>query len=662
MSKKYLFGLMILSIVFASLVSFAYAKGGDVRVMVVATIQYPSQNAWYDYEVPYFNITISDFVEFPNYCNYTLNNFSEEFDCSLTSINITASENYNRLVVFVSNNDTGEEAKPVRIFYIDTISPDITITSPLAQNYPDKVDTIDYTLIETNPNTCWFNDGTTNTTFNCSLGTITFPEVPESPEGENTWTICANDTVGHQDCDSVTFFVDSIFPQVIYNDGTSLSGNYSQDWVLINITCSDTNINNVMLNWNGVDESFDSNDGDVYWTRKEGLVDGVYDFYAWCDDIVSHVNQTETRSVLLDTNSPVITLNSPNNNQPFAFDDNDISFSYNVTDFFPSVTCNLYIDSILNQTMFSDTTSNPNIFVVDDFTNGKYEWYIECQDSLSNSAASETRTFTVLSNLTFPPGTEYPDLPSEPDISNVWFWIKNEFGIINWTVQLDLSRGLNWADYITLTFNHAEVDGINAYELNNQATITLFNLTWTTPQILKNGVLCSNCIMNSYENGTINFDVTSFSVYETQEKPVPPTSGSSGGTSCRTNEWICSDWSECLQGTQVRTCELEKSWCENKTVMPVETQDCIIPVIENETAEIIEQVEEIPSEKGKGFLSGITGFVTANMAPTGLTIGVITAITLGYLIMNYRSKKADEKIKEEISKQSGIKLVSKEKK
>jgi len=50
------------------------------------------------------------------------------------------------------------------------------------------------------------------------------------------------------------------------------------------------------------------------------------------------------------------------------------------------------------------------------------------------------------------------------------------------------------------------------------------------------------------------------------------------------------------------------------------------------------------------------------MAPTGLTIGVITAITLGYLIMNYRSKKADEKIKEEISKQSGIKLVSKEKK
>jgi len=657
MSKKYLFGLLVLSLILASFVGLVYAKRGDLNVMGLgATITYPSGG--YNYSVDYFSWIDSSSEITIHACFYELNSvFYTMPNCNPGIVNFSSILTDNNYLLKLWYNFS-YDAEPgvsyssvvdVNTFYIDTISPDITINFPTGAEYPTKINTINYTLFEANPDSCWYSiNGSPNTIVSCSNGTNTI--LLTSNENWNTWQVCANDTVGHEDCDSVTFFVDSISPQIGYNDGTTLPGNYSQNWILINITCSDANKNSVVLNWNGINESFDNNAGDVYWAKKGNLTDGTYTFYAWCNDTVGHSSFTDTQTVTLDTVAPVITLNAPDNSKAFAQGSN-ITIEFNVTET-NLKQCNLTLNG--NTQAVTPTTK-----VLSGLTPGKYEWNITCEDYSGNSADSETRTFTVLSDLTFPPGTEYPDLTLEPDISSVWFYIKNEFGIINWTQQIDLSRGLNWAEYINLSFNHANVSTSDAYELNKPAAITLFNLTWANPQILKDGVLCSNCIMNSYENGTINFDVSGFSVYETREKPGS-VSGS-GGTSCKTNQWVCSSWSECLQGMQIRTCELEKPWCENKTVKPAEKQECIMPIIENKTTEITEQFNEISeSKEKKPRLSGITGFITANMAPTALTIGVILAITLGYLIMNYRNKRLDAMIKEEISKQSGVKWVSKQ--
>ncbi|MDO8508046.1 MAG: hypothetical protein Q7S27_00010, partial [Nanoarchaeota archaeon] len=71
--------------------------------------------------------------------------------------------------------------------------------------------------------------------------------------------------------------------------------------------------------------------------------------------------------------------------------------------------------------------------------------------------------------------------------------------------------------------------------LNARARITLSELTFNSPQILKNGVKCNatECIIESYANGVLKFTVLGFSTYAVEEgqqavSPPPSDSGNTG--------------------------------------------------------------------------------------------------------------------------------------
>ncbi|MDO8508318.1 MAG: hypothetical protein Q7S27_01390, partial [Nanoarchaeota archaeon] len=71
--------------------------------------------------------------------------------------------------------------------------------------------------------------------------------------------------------------------------------------------------------------------------------------------------------------------------------------------------------------------------------------------------------------------------------------------------------------------------------LNARARITLSELTFNSPQILKNGVKCNatECIIESYANGVLKFTVLGFSTYTVEEgqqavSPPPSDSGNTG--------------------------------------------------------------------------------------------------------------------------------------
>jgi len=90
---------------------------------------------------------------------------------------------------------------------------------------------------------------------------------------------------------------DTTNPSVYYNPSTTQEGSQAEKWIFINVTASDVNKDTVKLYWNGNEEDFENENGDVYWTNKTNLTEGNYSFYALVEDKAGNTNQTEERKV-----------------------------------------------------------------------------------------------------------------------------------------------------------------------------------------------------------------------------------------------------------------------------------------------------------------------------------------------------------------------------
>jgi len=139
---------------------------------------------------------------------------------------------------------------------------------------------------------------------------------------------------------------------------------------------------------------------------------------------------------------------------------------------------------------------------------------------------------------------EIKNLKTLLDLGNVFgFYIKNDYAKINWKESLNLSSRENWSNYINMSNNYVYINSTIANALNRSARITLNNLSWITPKILKNGIVCGvneGCTQISYNftSGEFIFDVVGFSTYTTEETitlplELPPSSSGGGGGSSK---------------------------------------------------------------------------------------------------------------------------------
>lgn len=349
-------------------------------------------------------------------------------------------------------------------------------------------------------------------------------------------------------------------------------------------------------------------------------------------------NNTQIRNIsVVDTTAPEINLISPVNKKGFEFD-SEIFVEFNSSDLSVIANCTILRDGITNETFnLIDQTVNHN--TTWNLDAGKYNWTVQCTDVLNNIALSETREFTILANTTFSDATtNFTDLTNEADISNViYFFISSQYGKINWTTSIDFSSGIDWASCISISQNRVEVNSSCFSGFNVSVRITMNNLTWTSPQILKDGEVCNSCVLNSYNSGTLVFTVNGFSVYTTQETPVVSGGSSGGSSSSCTDTWSCSDWSECSNDLQTRTCTKTNS-CSRETNKPTESQSCTTEEVESELLEE-EIVDEEVSEQG--FLSRITGAITgATIGNTGgrtviWIIGTVVVLAWAYFGIRY---------------------------
>jgi len=81
--------------------------------------------------------------------------------------------------------------------------------------------------------------------------------------------------------------------------------------------------------------------------------------------------------------------------------------------------------------------------------------------------------------------------------------------------------GANFSKDINISYNHIYVNSSKS-GLNKSALLTLYDLTFNSPVILRDNSTCADCVILNYTNGDLLFNVSHFSTYSAAENPNPP--------------------------------------------------------------------------------------------------------------------------------------------
>ena len=243
------------------------------------------------------NVTVTD----TNLKNITTTLYNSTHD-SISSSTSTTSPKYNAFLTSVdgiyyfnattydySGNSASISSRNVTV---DTTYPTFNIVGPLNQTYTSVQSTFRPGGSDTNIDTCWYSldDGATNTTMTCA----TTIDGLDSGEGSSTWTVYANDSAGNENSSSVTFFVDSLAPQVTIN----LPANTTYDWNNFSM--------NLSVNLSEAGEARFSLDGgannislttinDLHFNYTNySMADGSYTFQVYANDSLGNKNHTES--------------------------------------------------------------------------------------------------------------------------------------------------------------------------------------------------------------------------------------------------------------------------------------------------------------------------------------------------------------------------------
>lgn len=228
-------------------------------------------------------------------------------------------------------------------FTVDYLAPFLRIDYPANTTYNYNVTQLNFTCYdndEFHKRPAWYSydKGATNISLVDCATNITGMN---STEGSNTWMLSANDSFGNLNISYVTFWKDTLYPNIVYNEsGMVAAGGYaSQNYIFINTTWTETNFFNISFDianssnyaWNQVFTE------PVYNWTLSGLTDGFYSFNVTICDTIGNCNMTPTRNITLDTVAPDLEIVYPQNT---TYNYNVSQLNYTVSDLNPlTATC-----------------------------------------------------------------------------------------------------------------------------------------------------------------------------------------------------------------------------------------------------------------------------------------------------------------------------------
>jgi hypothetical protein len=355
------------------------------------SIIYPA-NTYYKIGVSALNYTVSGATN----CWYSLNNGVTNTTIPVCGNNITgltSTEGSNTWRIY-ANDSVGNLGSASVTFTIDTIAPAISIISPIATIYNNRMQLVNITALDTNLNTTWFFNGTANVTY-------TTPVLVTFAEGSNTLYAYANDSAGNLNSTSVTFTTDTINPAINFTNPTETSGTTltTRNNLMVNVTANDTNYANVTINLYNptglVNSTFSTQM--TYFVNFTNLATGIYYFNATARDSFNNQNSTETRNVTVDydVTPPVISITYPTS---MTYNTNITELNYTVSDIHLQACWYSTDNGATNTTItcgtnISGLTSNE----------GSNTWKVYANDSYGN-VNSASVTFTVDTTVYLPSG------------------------------------------------------------------------------------------------------------------------------------------------------------------------------------------------------------------------------------------------------------------
>jgi len=162
-------------------------------------------------------------------------------DCS-TNFTILGEEGSTTLNLYMNDTVNHEDSEAVT-FFQDNIYPVITITQPPNySNYTNGLVQVNYTITETNKDSCWYsvNRGVTNTSIVCAnnnISGVTFSK------GGTTLFIYANDSANNVNSTSVFFTVKNFIEDTNTFNAATIEG--SQETFTLNFTYDSTEFTNL---------------------------------------------------------------------------------------------------------------------------------------------------------------------------------------------------------------------------------------------------------------------------------------------------------------------------------------------------------------------------------------------------------------------------------
>ncbi len=420
--------------------------------------------------------SVNDFVNVSN-CSLSINNKHNQTDKSIIR-GITQSfiVDFSEEQSFYWNINCTDLAGNInvsetRLFTID-------ISSPLAFN-------INFPKNNTNtknqtPSLNWSNSSDINfanytlliddsSDFTSPLRYYTYNETNTSydltsPLADNIWywRVIAHDKAGNtrNSTDDFVYIVDTAAPNdfnlylpsnntASANNTPFLNWTQSSDDYFTNYTIyvddnrSFSSINFTYYTFNSTNNSYSVT---APWTNNT-----IWYWRVIAYDIAGNIkNSTDIFVYITDNRPPVINLSAPGNDSEQK--SSVINFEFNVTDLSYISNCSLIIDGQVRKT---ETSIQKNVLntITGTFTNGYYDWSINCTDAAGNINESETRRLNI--NVTLPQYRFYES------------WFQNELSSanINLSTQIDGTQN-------TIILN--DIIGLNNF---NNATLSVANIS-----------------------------------------------------------------------------------------------------------------------------------------------------------------------------------------
>jgi len=353
------------------------------------TIVYPVNGTFYPVNVSELNYT---YVELnPDKCWYGNGTSNSTPQTCTNFTNVESVEGWNTWIVYM-NDTAGNENSSSVTFLKDTLPPTIDYEPETEANNSYKNQSYVYV------NVTWVEARFKNITYSLYNASLVNSTTYTTEIHEINWTnlidgiyyynVTINDVACYSNStETRKITLDTTIPRIQFVSPTTEPGIYDQNWIYINVTASDTNLDTIVIYlYNSTDlvNSTSSSSSPLYINFTNLTIDTtIYYLNATVNDTLGHINNTETRTIQL---IELFELNATLTTNDFIFNVTNMSGIFepiNQTDSIGILLVENTESQTMNITIKINETYPYSIGNITLFANDEYNWSTASMVNLS---------------------------------------------------------------------------------------------------------------------------------------------------------------------------------------------------------------------------------------------------------------------------------------